>query len=69
MDNIEDYLIEVLEKSIAKHGPDKPITLSHLFGIIKMARDIKQMKDDDNSNFLDEVRNEVFQDEYRYGRS
>jgi hypothetical protein len=68
MDNIEDYLIEVLQKSIEKHGPDKPITLSHLLNIIKMAREIKAMKDDDAESFLDEIRNEVFQDQYRYGQ-
>lgn len=68
-DDFQDYLIAVLERSIEKNGPDKPLTLSHLLNIVKMARDIKQMKDDDNGAFLDEVRNEVFQDQYRYGSS
>lgn len=68
-DDFQDYLITVLERSIEKHGPDKPLTLSHLLNIVKMARDIKQMKDDDNAAFLDEVRNEVFQDQYRYASS
>ena len=68
-DNFHDYLISVLEHSIQKHGPDKPLTLSHLLGIVKMARDIKEMQDDDAEAFLEQVRNEVFQDQHRYGTS
>jgi len=68
-DDFHDYLIAVLERSIEKNGPDKPLTLSHLLNIVKMARDIKAMKDDDIGNVLDEIREEVFQDQYRYGHS
>lgn len=67
-EDFHDYLIAVLERSIEKNGPDKPLTLLHLLNIVKMAKEIKVMKDDDNEAFLDQVRNEVFQDEHRYGK-
>lgn len=33
----EVYFREVLEASVTKHGPDKPLTLGHLLNIIKLA--------------------------------
>jgi len=30
-------LIEVLEASVEKHGPDKPVTLGHLLNLLKYA--------------------------------
>lgn len=28
-------LIEIIEASVAKHGPDKPLTLGHLLNLLK----------------------------------
>lgn len=36
-----DPLIQVLEKSIQNHGPNKVVTLGHLLNIVKMAERIK----------------------------
>lgn len=41
---MEKTIIKILEKSIEKHGADKPVTLGHLLGIIKLAQKIEDQK-------------------------
>lgn len=41
---MEQTIIKILEKSIEKHGADKPVTLGHLLGIIKLAKKIEDQK-------------------------
>ena len=38
MQNFDSYLIAVLEKSIEKHGAEKPLTLSHFLNLVKLAQ-------------------------------
>ena len=51
-------LIPILEKSIEKHGKDHPITLGHLLNILKMARRIDDMKDENLNAALDKILTE-----------
>lgn len=68
MNNFDSYLITVLEKSIEKHGPDKPLTLSHFLGLVKLAQKKAIEHSEREDKFLDDTYNEVMADAYRYGR-
>lgn len=41
------YIIQILEKSVEKHGADKPLTIGHLLNILKMAD--RQMEQEEGS--------------------
>lgn len=62
MDKFE-YLVEVLEKSAAKYGPNKVLTIRHLANILAMVsknvddREIEVQKD------LDEVLSQIMADQ------
>jgi len=40
-----DILIEILEHSVKKNGPDKPVTLGHLLNLIKLANKESEKED------------------------
>jgi len=67
MKNFDSYLIAVLEKSIEKHGPDKPLTLSHLLNLVKLAQKTAIDAAEENDHFLDQAYNETMMDAYKYG--
>lgn len=39
-------LIEVLERSVANHGPNKPLTIGWLLNLMKMAAKIEEGRDE-----------------------
>ena len=67
MRNFDSYLIAVLENSIKKHGADKPLTLSHFLGLVKLAQKKAIEAADKCDRELDEIYNETMADAYRYG--
>lgn len=67
MRNFDSYLIAVLEKSIEKHGAEKPLTLSHFLNLVKLAQKMAIEAAEKNDRFLDEAYNETMADAYRYG--
>jgi hypothetical protein len=55
-------LIEVLEKSVAKHG-SIPLTTSHLLNIIKLVQRMDNIEEENMSKLLDEAAMEAYRDQ------
>jgi hypothetical protein len=68
MTNFDSNLIAMLEYSIQKHGADKPVTLSHLLNIVKMAQKMSISQAEEYDRQLDQAYNETMADAYRYGK-
>lgn len=47
-----EALIEALERSVAKHGPDKVLTLGHLLNLLKKHAEIHE-RDLDRADYYD----------------
>ncbi len=56
-------LIEVLERSVKKNGPDKPLTIGHLLNLLKMAKREEERKQEERDQMLDMVYAEMQVDE------
>lgn len=67
MKNFDSHLIYVLEKSIEKHGAEKPLTLSHFLNLVKLAQKTAIDAAEQNDRLLDQAYSEVMMDSYRYG--
>lgn len=47
-----ETLLKVLQISISKHGPDKPVTLKHLSNLIALAMRIDSAAKEEEEEFL-----------------
>ena len=50
-------LLEILEKSMKKNGPKTPLTIGHLYNIVKKANEtrIKRQEQQDQEDDYDEI--------------
>jgi hypothetical protein len=54
-------ILQILEASLKKHG-DKPITVSHLKNIIKMAKRSQERQEQEIEQNFNEVHGDLFGD-------
>lgn len=54
-----DKLIKIVEVSVAKNGPDKPLTLSHFLNILKMAEKQEFEEQEDRANQEERIMNSI----------
>lgn len=53
------YLVEVLQQSVAKNGPNKPVTLSHLLNIVQMAERLRISEEELEEKAREQAGNEA----------
>lgn len=62
-----DIVVQILEKSILKHGEEKVLTLSHLLNIFKLADRIETANEEEEERLGEEAMTEFFDAQHRYG--